>query len=158
MVGLCTVVEAARLLAVDTFGEVAMQKCILHVELVHRPTPAGGEMKHRANRARLDDGRESVGEDDAGTLMTAADDPTSLVPVQSAVPSGFSLWRKTHLPLMTLAPEGRGTSVQVRLRYKASNSSCIAANQCGPRMATRTDDGNGDGAVVDAVQTYLSEL
>jgi hypothetical protein len=58
---------------------------------------------------------------------------------------------------MMLAWCGRGTSCHVWLRCKASNSSCMAANHIGSRRAARAEAGNGDGAEVDAVQTYSSE-
>lgn len=85
MVGVRRVDEAARLLTVDAFGKVAVEECVLHVELMDRPAPASGEMEHHADRAGLDNRRESVGEVDARSLMKSSNDPPSLIPVQSAI-------------------------------------------------------------------------
>lgn len=50
---------------------------------------------------------------------------------RSRVPSGFSLCLKIHLLVTILAPGGRSTRRQVRLRWRASNSAAMAAHQCG---------------------------
>ena len=46
----------------------------------------------------------------------------------------------------------------MRLRCNASNSSRIAASQCGSRRAARADEGNGDGGEddVDTAHAYSS--
>ena len=73
---------------------------------------------------------------------------------RSRVPSGRNFCLKTHLPVMMLARGGRGTSVHVRFRCRASNSSFMAACHCGSRRAARTEVGTGEEA--DAAQTYTS--
>jgi hypothetical protein len=57
---------------------------------------------------------------------------------------------------MTLACRGRGTSCHVLLRYRASNSSCIAASHEGSRSAALAEVGSGEGAEVEAMQTNSS--
>src|SRR4051812_45644827 len=59
--------------------------------------------------------------------------------------------------MIMLAWRGNGTSCHVWLRCKASNFSCMGANHIGSRRAARAEAGCGDGAEVDAVQTYSSK-
>jgi hypothetical protein len=53
MVRVVLVDEAGRLMAVDAFGEVTVQKSVLDVELMHWPPPCRREVKHSPDGRRL---------------------------------------------------------------------------------------------------------
>ena len=154
VVGMCWINEPRGLLAEDLLLEVTMKKGVGDVHLVHRPGTGNRKVENRAYRTGLDHRSKGVGEVDAGSLPEATNNPACFVAVESTI--GRSLCLKTHLPVMTLACRGRGTSCHVWLRSRASNSSCIEAIQSGSRRAARTEDGSGEGDEVDAAWTYSS--
>ena len=139
------------LLAEDLLLEVTMEEGVGDVHVVHRPSTGDRKVENRAYRAGLDDRSEGVGEVDASTLSEAPNDPARFIAIKSTIRTSLCL--KTHFPIITLACRGRGTSYHVRLRNRASNSSCIAAIQSGSQRAARMEDGNGDGSEVDAAWT-----
>ena len=141
MVGKRRVNKPGGLLAEDL--EVTMEEGVGYVHLVHRPSTGDRKVENRAYRAGFDDWSEGVGEVDASTLSEATNDPSRFIAIKGTIRRSLCL--KTHFPVITLTCRGRGTSYHVRLRNRASNSSCIAAIQSGSRRAARTKDGKGDG-------------
>ena len=129
MVGKRRINKPGGLLAEDRLLEVTMEEGVGDVHLVHRPSTGDRKVAYRAYRAGLDDRSEGVGEVDANTLSEATNDPTRFVAIKGTIRTEIVF--KTHFPVITLACRGRGTSCHVRLRNRASNSSCIAAIQSG---------------------------
>jgi hypothetical protein len=64
----------------------------------------------------------------------------------SREPLEHSLYLKTHLPLRMRTPGGRSTNVQVRLRWSASNSACMASIHLASRSAAHAELGSGGSA------------
>ena len=146
MVGKRRVNKPGGLLAEDLLLEVTMEEGVGDVHLVHWPSTGDHKVENRAYRAGLDDRSEGVGEVDASMLSEATNNLARFVAIK-----GTSLCLNTHFLDITWVFRGRGTSCHVRLRYKASNSSCIAAIQSGSQSAARTKD--GDGSEVDTAWT-----
>ena len=93
---------------------MAVEQGVGDIHLVNRPAARDGELEDSADRARFDNRGERLREINSSALAETADHPASLVALKST--SEQVLWRKTHLPVMTLARGGWGTRVQVRFR------------------------------------------
>lgn len=62
-----------------------MEKCILHVELVHRPMMGGGKVQDRSNGGGLDDGGEGLVEVDPQSLLEPTDHRARLAVFERAI-------------------------------------------------------------------------
>ena len=90
-VGTRRVNKPCRLAAVDCLSENAMQEGILDVQLMHGPPASESQREDRADGSWLHHWTESVVVVDTGALSEASENPTSLVPLESAVsPALFS--------------------------------------------------------------------
>ena len=85
MVRLSRVDEAGWLLTEHLLRKMAMQECIRHIHLMHRPGARDRELKNCANCARFDNRGERVGEVDSGALPKPADHPPSLIVLERPV-------------------------------------------------------------------------
>ena len=72
--------EARRLLAVDSLSEMAMEKCVLHVQLVDRPDARSGDAEGGPYRHWFDNRTEGLVVVDAVALGEASDHLARLVP------------------------------------------------------------------------------
>ena len=72
--------EARRLLAVDSLSEMAMEKCVLHVQLVDRPGARSGDAEDGPYCRWFDNRTEGFVVVDAVALGEASDQPARLVP------------------------------------------------------------------------------
>jgi hypothetical protein len=77
--------EVSGLRAVDYLGECAMEEGILHVELVHEPTPGDSQSQHSLDGGRLYDEAKGLIVVHPRALSEPPEDPTSLVPVKRAI-------------------------------------------------------------------------
>ena len=102
MVGVLSVDEASRLLTEDPFREVAVQKCVGDIQLMHKLGTGDRQLKHRTNRARFNNRCEGVGEVHSGALAEAAHHPASLVALERPV-------RTSLMPEDPLASDDVGT-------------------------------------------------
>ena len=84
-VGTRRVNKPHRLAAVDCLSEKAMQEGILDVELMHGPPAGESQREHRADTSRLHHWAEGLVVVNTGALSEAPENPTSLVPLKSAV-------------------------------------------------------------------------
>ena len=83
VLGVSQVDEARRLLTVDLFVEIAMEKSILDVKLMYRPPPRGSDAEDDPDGGRFDNGTKCLIEVDPGLLREASNDPPRLVSRES---------------------------------------------------------------------------
>lgn len=76
---------AYGLLTVDTLRELAVQECILDIELMHRPATGSREREDNADGAWFNDRGEGLVEVDPRSLVEAADNPPSLASFQRPI-------------------------------------------------------------------------
>lgn len=81
--------ESWRLLTVNGLLEVAVKKCVLHVQLVNRPGARRGNAEYRPYGGRFDNRAEGLVVVDALALGETSDNPASLV--ASEGPIGMEL-------------------------------------------------------------------
>ena len=72
--------EAGRLLAVDSLSEMAVEKCVLHVELVDRPKARSSDAEDGLYRRWFNNRTEGLVVVDAVALGEASDHLARLVP------------------------------------------------------------------------------
>lgn len=85
MIGAVGVDETSRLMAVDAFRQIAVQECILDVELMNRPASSRRKMQHRANGGWLDHRREGLMEVNPGSLREPADNPSCFASLERTI-------------------------------------------------------------------------
>jgi len=88
--------ESWRLLTVDGLLEVAVKKCVLHVQLVNRPGAGRSDAEYRPYGGRFNNRAEGLVIVDALALGEASDNPASLV--ASEGPIGMELVPEDPLP------------------------------------------------------------
>lgn len=93
--------EARRLLAVDGLLKTAMEKGILDIKLVDRPTLRGGDAEDDVDRGRFDNRAECLTVVHTMLLGVTANDSTSLMARER--PVAVVLMLVVHLPVTTLA-------------------------------------------------------
>jgi hypothetical protein len=79
------VLKATGLLAVNSLCQGTMEKRILHIKLVNRPSLGESQGEHSANRRRFDNWAESFREVNTGALYESPKNLERLVPFQSAI-------------------------------------------------------------------------
>jgi hypothetical protein len=79
------VLKTARLLAVNSLCQSTMEKHIIHIKLVNRPSPRESQGEHSANRRRFDNRAERLREVNTGALCESPKNLACLVPFQSAI-------------------------------------------------------------------------
>ena len=156
-VSVLSVDEASGLLTVHPLGKMAVQEGIGYIQLMHRLGARDRQLEHNEDRAWFNNWGEGVSEVHARALPKTTNYPLSLVAPERIVRA--SLVAKHPVARDDVGSGragGHGTSCHVRLRCRASNSSCIAASQWGSRRAARAEVGTGEGVDVVAVHTYSS--
>jgi hypothetical protein len=83
--------EAGRLVAVDAFREITMEKGVFDVELVDKPPPCRREVQYSPDGGRLHHRGERLVEVDARSLREPADNPPSFPAVEAAIRLQFVL-------------------------------------------------------------------
>lgn len=74
--------ESCWLVAADTLRQIAMEKCVLDVELVHRPSTRRSQMENCSDGCRFDHRRERLVEIDTGTLRKTPHNPLGFASFQ----------------------------------------------------------------------------
>jgi hypothetical protein len=77
--------KASRLTAVDCLSEGAVEKSILHVELLNRPVTANSNGEHRAHGGRFHNRAERLIVVHTGALSETPEDPMSFVAIEGAI-------------------------------------------------------------------------
>lgn len=77
--------ESNRLRAVDGFGQSSMEESILDVKLTYGPCSGEGQRQYGAHCCGLHHGTERLIVINSGTLSETAENPPSLVLVESAI-------------------------------------------------------------------------
>jgi hypothetical protein len=117
VVGVGGVDKVGRLLAVDCLVEVSVKEGVLHIKLVDGPGTGDSDAEDSPDGRWLDHRAERLIVVNVVLLREPTNDPTGLV--RARVPSEWYLCLKIHFPEMTLAPDGRGTRLQVPLSMRA---------------------------------------
>jgi hypothetical protein len=132
--------------AVDCLSESTLEKGVLDVELVNRPTSRDCKGQHSTNNSRLDDRAEDLTKVNTRALRVSTNNPVSLVALEEAI--GVVLDLEHPLVGDNISLDGRGTRSQVLFWERATISSSIAARQLGSARAARKDLGSGESGAV----------
>jgi hypothetical protein len=73
--------ETSRLHTIDDLIKGAMQKRILHIELMDRPIMSESHCEHCTDGSRFDNRTEGLIKINSGALSETAENPASLVPL-----------------------------------------------------------------------------
>ena len=92
--------------------QIAMEEGVFDVELMHRPIASSSQMKDGANRRRLDHRRECLVEVEARALREAADNPSGLATLETAI----------RMKLVLEDPSAGDDMGATRSRYKVLGS------------------------------------
>jgi hypothetical protein len=77
--------EPRRLDAVDCLSESTLEKGVLDVELVNRPTSRDCKGQHSTNNSRLDDRAEGLTKVNTRAMRVSTNNPVSLVALEGAI-------------------------------------------------------------------------
>jgi hypothetical protein len=120
-VGTRRVNKPGWLTAVNCLSEKTMQEGILDIQLMHGPRASECKGEHRADCSRLHHWTESLIIVNTRPLSETPENPTSLVPLESAISP--ALVCPDPLAGDDIGAGGRGTRSQVRLARRAAYSS-----------------------------------
>jgi hypothetical protein len=146
--------KASLLAAVDCLNEGAVEKSVLHVELLNWLVTGNSNGEYRAHGGQFHNRAECLIVVHTRALSETPEDPTSLVAIEGAV--GAKLVDEDSLAGDDVRATRPKNKFSGPVAHEGPYSSSIAARQLGSVSAAQTEDGIGDGGKAVKVNGFVA--